>query len=46
MVSNGNFAIKNAPGGNRTHDNPAPETGALSTELQVHAKNAKYYSIA
>ena len=27
---------KNAPGGNRTPDNPAPETGALSTELQTH----------
>ena len=25
-----------APGGNRTPDNPAPETGALSTELQTH----------
>lgn len=24
-----------APGGNRTPDNPAPETGALSTELQM-----------
>lgn len=24
-----------ASGGNRTPDNPAPETGALSTELQM-----------
>ena len=28
-----------APGGNRTPDNPAPETGALSTELQMPPAN-------
>ena len=31
------------PGGNRTPDNPAPETGALSTELQV--QNLPTYNI-
>ncbi len=32
------FIYDSAPGGNRTPDNPAPETGALSTELQVRNK--------
>ena len=31
-----------APGGNRTPDNPAPETGALSTELQTHIYLKQY----